>query len=105
MSLDYALVALGVSILALLYGAALWVYLRSQNRGSARMMEIADAVKQGAGAFLSREYRVIAPIATVIVVLIFGLIDMPNKTGGATASRSWARRERPTRSRSRKGSR
>ena len=80
-----AYLALGLSVLALLYGAALWGYLRRQNRGNPKMVEIADAVKQGAAAFLGREYRVIAPIAVVIILLIFGLIDYPNATGGATA--------------------
>ena len=80
-----AYVALGLSVLALLYGMGLWAYLRRQNRGSAKMVEISDAVKQGAGAFLSKEYRIIAPVAVVIVLLIFGLIDYPNATGGATA--------------------
>jgi K(+)-stimulated pyrophosphate-energized sodium pump len=82
---DYGYVALGLSILALFYAGALWAYLRRQNRGNAKMIEIADAVRQGAGAFLGKEYRVIAPVAVVIVILIFGLIDYPNATGGATA--------------------
>jgi len=84
--LDYALLSLGISIVALLYAATLWAYVRSQNRGSPKMVEIADAVKQGAGAFLKREYKVIAPIAALIVILILGLIDLPNGTGGATAA-------------------
>jgi K(+)-stimulated pyrophosphate-energized sodium pump len=83
--LDYGYLALGVSFVALLYAAVLWSYLRRQNRGSAKMVEISDAVRQGAGAFLSREYRVIAPIAVIIAALIFALIDYPNSTGGATA--------------------
>jgi K(+)-stimulated pyrophosphate-energized sodium pump len=85
LSLDYAVLSLAVSGVALLYGAALWLYVRRQNRGSARMVEIADAVREGAAAFLRREYRVISPIAIVIAILIFGLIDLPNGTGGATA--------------------
>ncbi len=84
-NLTSAYIALGLSILALLYGAGLWGYLRGQNRGNAKMVEIADAVKQGAGAFLGKEYRIIAPIAVIVVLLIFGLIDYPNATGGATA--------------------
>ncbi len=86
MSADFAVLAFGVSVVALLYALVLWVYLRRQNRGNDRMVEIADAVRQGAGAFLSREYKVIAPIASAIVLLIFGLIDYPNGTGGATAA-------------------
>ena len=86
MGLDYGYVALGLSLVALAYAGGLWFYIRGQNRGSPKMVEISDAVRQGAGAFLSREYKVIAPIATVIVLLIFGLIDYPNSTGGATAA-------------------
>ena len=86
MALDYGYVALGLAIVALLDAAVLWAYLRRQNRGSQKMVEISDAVRQGAGAFLSREYKVIAPIAVIIVLLIFGLIDYPNSTGGATAA-------------------
>jgi K(+)-stimulated pyrophosphate-energized sodium pump len=84
--LDYGYLALGLAAVALLYAAALWVYLRRQDRGSAKMVEISDAVREGAGAFLSREYRVVAPIAVVIALLIFGLIDYPNGTGGVTAA-------------------
>ena len=86
MALDYAYVALGLAVVALLYAAVLWSYLRRQNRGTDKMVAISDAVREGAGAFLSREYRVIAPIAVIIVLLIFGGIDYPNGTGGATAA-------------------
>jgi len=86
LALDYAYVALGLALVALAYAAVLWSYLRRQNRGSDKMVAISDAVREGAGAFLSREYRVIAPIAVIIVLLIFGLIDYPNGTGGATAA-------------------
>lgn len=85
MAFDYGYVGLGLAVIALLYAGALWIYLRRQNRGTAKMVEISDAVRQGANAFLSREYRVIAPVAIAIVLLIFGLIDYPNATGGATA--------------------
>jgi len=86
MAFDYTYVALGLALVALLYASVLWSYLRRQNRGSEKMVSISDAVREGAGAFLSREYRVIAPIAVIIVVLIYGLIDYPNGTGGATAA-------------------
>ncbi len=83
--MDYGYLALGLSAVALVYAAGLWWYLRRQNRGSEKMVAISDAVREGAGAFLSREYRVIAPIAVVLVVLIYALIDYPYNTGGATA--------------------
>ncbi len=50
------------------------------------MVEIADAVREGAAAFLNREYKVVTPIAVAIAVLIYVLIDLPNSTGGTTAA-------------------
>ena len=86
MALDFGILALGVSLVALLYALVLELYLKGQNRGTKQMTDISDAVRQGASAFLRREYTVIAPIAVVIALLIFGLIDYPNGTGGATAA-------------------
>jgi len=85
-ALDFGILALGVSLVALLYALILELYLKRQNRGTQKMTEISDAVRQGASAFLRREYTVIAPIAVVIAILIFGFIDYPNGTGGATAA-------------------
>jgi len=85
-ALDFGILALGVSLVALLYALILELYLKRQNRGTQKMTEISDAVRQGASAFLRREYTVIAPIAVVIAILIFGFIDYPNDTGGATAA-------------------
>lgn len=80
MSFNYGLLALGVSLVAMVDAAFLWVYLRRQNRGTQKMTDISDAVRQGAEAFLSREYKVIAPIAVLITLLIYALI------GGTTAA-------------------
>ncbi len=83
--IDYAYFALGGAVIALLYALYLFTYIRRQDPGNPRMQEIATAVRQGADAFLNREYKVIAPIAVIIAILIFVGIDLPLKTGGATA--------------------
>jgi K(+)-stimulated pyrophosphate-energized sodium pump len=82
---DYAYFALGGAVIALLYALYLFTYIRRQDPGNPKMQEIATAVRQGADAFLNREYKVIAPIAVIIAILIFVGIDIPLKTGGATA--------------------
>jgi K(+)-stimulated pyrophosphate-energized sodium pump len=89
LSFNYGLLALGVSLVAMADAALLWVYLRRQNRGTQKMTDISDAVRQGAGAFLSREYKVIAPIAVLIAILIYALIGGTTAVGfalGATLS-------------------
>ena len=73
--MDLSLVALIASFAALLYALVLFLYVRRQDRGNEKMIEINTAVKEGASAFLRREYSVIAPIAIVIFFLIYGLID------------------------------
>ncbi len=85
MSLDYALFGIGGAVLALLYAVVLFGFVRRQDPGTSKMVEIANAVRQGADAFLNREYRVIAPFAVVIVILIYVFIDIPLGTHGATA--------------------
>jgi K(+)-stimulated pyrophosphate-energized sodium pump len=85
MSIDYGLVGVAGAGLALLYAIVLFGFVRRQDAGTPKMMEIASAVRQGADAFLSREYRVIAPFAVVIVILIYVFIDIPLGTNGATA--------------------
>ena len=83
--IDYGYIAVAGAVIALLYALFLFTYIRRQDQGTPKMVEIASAVRQGADAFLSREYKVITPIAVIIAVLIYAGIDLPLKTGGATA--------------------
>jgi K(+)-stimulated pyrophosphate-energized sodium pump len=70
----------GTILFALLCGAAGVVYalmtagwVTRQDAGSDRMQEISNAVKEGAQAFLAREYKTVAIVAAVLVVLLFFL--------------------------------
>ena len=47
---------------------AMWV--SKQDAGSAKMQEISNAVKEGAYAFLAREYKTVAMVAVVLVIAI-----------------------------------
>lgn len=85
MAIDFGLLAVGGAVVALLYAVLLIFNVRSQNPGTPKMQEIASAVREGANAFLSREYKVIAPVAVVVAIAIFVLIDLPLGTGGSTA--------------------
>src|SRR5487761_790981 len=82
---DYGYLAVGGAAVALVYAIYLVFAVRKQDPGNPKMVEIATAVRQGADAFLNREYKVIAPIAAAIAILIFVFIDLPLKTDGATA--------------------
>jgi K(+)-stimulated pyrophosphate-energized sodium pump len=85
MAIDFSLVAVGGAVVALVYAVILIFNVRSQNPGTPKMQEISSAVREGANAFLSREYKVIAPVAVFVAVAVYALIDLPLGTGGSTA--------------------
>ena len=62
--------ALVCGIVAVAYGIGLTVWLMRQPAGDARMREIARAVQEGAQAYLTRQYSIIAVVAAVLFVLI-----------------------------------
>jgi len=63
--------ALGISGLALL--TALWFarYVLASDTGTAGMQAISNAIKEGAEAFLRRQYRTIAILSVVLAAIIF----------------------------------
>ena len=63
--------ALAASILALLYGAFLIVKILKKPAGSGKMLEIARAIQDGAKAYLSRQYRTVAVVAVVIILIMW----------------------------------
>src|SRR3990167_8638290 len=62
--------ALGCGALSVLYGLFLIGWITRQPTGSGKMVEIADAIAQGARAYLSRQYRTIAVVAVLMFILL-----------------------------------
>jgi K(+)-stimulated pyrophosphate-energized sodium pump len=62
-----------VSVLALLLSWWFASYVMKQQKGTPAMQSIAAAIKEGAEAFLKRQYKTIAVIAIVGAVLLYGL--------------------------------
>jgi K(+)-stimulated pyrophosphate-energized sodium pump len=73
----YAVPAAGVLALLFAYWKATWV--AKQDPGDDKMIEIVAAIREGAMAFLGREYRVIAVFVVVIAVLL-ALVNMQGET-------------------------
>jgi K(+)-stimulated pyrophosphate-energized sodium pump len=67
----------GAGVLALIF--ALWKtsWINRQDAGTEEMKEIASRIREGAMAFLAREYRVIA----IFVVIVAGLLAFANLQG------------------------
>jgi K(+)-stimulated pyrophosphate-energized sodium pump len=62
--------AVVLGLVAVAYGVGLTVYLLRQPAGDERMRGIAAAVQEGAQAYLTRQYTIIAGVAVVLFVLI-----------------------------------
>ena len=57
-------------LLAVVYGVGLIAYLLKQPAGNERMQDIAKAVQEGAQAYLTRQYTIIAGVAVVMFLAI-----------------------------------
>ncbi len=65
--------AVMAGVLALGFAAFLVSYVLRSEKGSPRMQEISAAIQEGALAFLSREYRILA-IFVVLAAIVLGVI-------------------------------
>ena len=62
-----------VSVIALIVAAFLARSVLSQDEGTPKMREVADAIRVGAEAFIKRQYSTIAILAIILAVVIFAV--------------------------------
>ena len=67
------LFALGCGLLGVIYAAMTAMWVSKQDAGNAKMQGISNAVKEGAMAFLAREYKTVAVVAVILTVLLYFL--------------------------------
>jgi len=65
-------IVLGISVLSLVVAALLARHVLAADTGKPEMRTISDAIREGAEAFLSRQYRTIATLSIVAAAAIFG---------------------------------
>ena len=68
--MDVLQMAIGASILAVIYGLYTMSWIYKQSPGSDKMKEISDAIAEGAKAYLNRQYTTIAMVGVVLLVVI-----------------------------------
>ena len=71
--MDLTWVAVIAGVLGLAFAVFLIRYILSRDQGTERIREISAAIQEGAIAFLSREYRILA-IFMIVVALILGVL-------------------------------
>src|SRR3954469_2290047 len=70
-------VIFGISIVALLFAWYLVREVLSAPEGTPKMREIAQAIQEGAKAYLSRQFRTLAVFLAVLTVALFFLLPAP----------------------------
>ncbi len=65
-----AIFAIICAIVGILFGGGLIRWVLQQPQGNERMREIAGYIQEGASAYLNRQYRTIAVVAVVILILL-----------------------------------
>ena len=71
--MEPVLIAVLSGVLGLFVAAFLAYYVLKQSQGSERIREVSAAIKEGALAFLGREYRILA-LFVVVVAVILGVV-------------------------------
>jgi len=72
-NLTYVYIVLAISLGALAIAWALRAQVLAANEGTAKMKEIAEAVQEGAAAYLARQFRTLSYFVGIVFVLLFAL--------------------------------
>ena len=74
--MDIVAIAIGCGIVAVGYGIVTSRQVLAASPGNARMQEIAKAIQEGAGAYLTKQYTAIAIVGVIVAALVAGFLGV-----------------------------
>src|SRR5688572_10694015 len=79
--MDLVLIAIGLGLLAVVYGFVTSRQVLGASAGTEKMQEIAAAIQEGAQAYLKRQYTTIAIVGVVVAVIVAIFLGPISATG------------------------
>ena len=76
-------VVLGIAIAGLVYAVGLVSQVIGADEGTERMREVGAAIRQGANAYLARQFKAIVPLMFVLTGMIWATPAEASQRGGA----------------------
>jgi len=84
---QYAVVfALGCAALAVIYGLVSAQWILGLPQGNERMRQIASAIQEGAGAYMKRQYTIIAVVGAAMFVALYASLGPKTAVGFAVGA-------------------
>jgi K(+)-stimulated pyrophosphate-energized sodium pump len=80
----YILFPVACGLLAILYGLVTRSWILKLSAGTEKMQAIANAIQEGAKAYMNRQYKTIAMAAVVLTIILFALFSSLKGTQYAT---------------------
>jgi len=79
--MDLTLIAIGLGLLAVVYGFVTSRQVLGASAGTEKMQEIAAAIQEGAQAYLKRQYTTIAMVGVVVAIIVFYFLGEVSAAG------------------------
>ncbi|MBT2134358.1 sodium-translocating pyrophosphatase [Croceibacterium sp. LX-88] len=79
--MDLTLIAIGLGLLAVIYGFVTSRQVLGSSAGTEKMQEIAAAIQEGAQAYLKRQYTTIGIVGVVVAVIVFAFLGPISAAG------------------------